>query len=228
MSLFTAKLFLIIIACISSLDARGYKGQKSASGKFIESNDTCNPLVDYACMDLGNGNYTEKFRTASCWDCFDARGKMCSYKNGTSMVGITHSSNSGHGICCKPDYIGYPCNDLGKLVCSQPVAGNDTSTKYKNILTTGLFGKQNYQMFAFFPKTNPKTCGISTIASQFYDGNMKLYVDEKPRTISLRENYALKYREGRPQIRSYDSCYYEINPSEEINMRTQQFWKSLI
>ena len=132
------------------------------------------------------------------------------------MIRITGSSNYGHGICCKPDYIGSPCNNR-ELSCSQPSAAIDTSDKYMNILTDGKF---NYQMFAFLPKTNPRNCGISTIASSFYEGDMKVYVDENPRTISLRENNALKYREGRPQIRSYDSCYYEINPSEELKIKT--------
>lgn len=29
--------------------------------------------------------------------------------------------------------------------------------------------------------------------------------------ITLTDKRALKYKEGRPEIRAYDSCYYEIN-----------------
>ena len=79
-------------------------------------------------------------------------------------------------------------------------------------------------MFAYLPKTNPYKCGISNVATMFYEGNMKLYVDKIPRTISLIHNNALKYREGRPNVRAYDACYYEINASSELDTRTS-FWE---
>jgi len=96
-----------------------------------------------------------------------------------------------------------------------------TTEKYMDILTDK---KYNYQLFAYLPKINPYNCGISSIASQFYEDNMKLIVDESPRTISLKQNKALRYREGRPKVRSYDSCYYEINASSEIDTR-KSFWE---
>lgn len=49
---------------------------------------------------------------------------------------------------------------------------------------------------------------------------MKLFIDREPKTISLVGNNALKYREGKPEVRAYDSCYYEINPSKEMELTT--------
>lgn len=71
---------------------------------------------------------------------------------------VTGSSNFGHGVCCKPNSTNEHCvSGSGGHTCSQPVSETETSAEYKNILTDGI----NYQMFAFCPKTNPKTCGIS-------------------------------------------------------------------
>ena len=48
-------------------------------------------------------DYPKDFRVLSCWDCFSANGKMCSFDENKSMYHLTRSSNYGHGICCKPD-----------------------------------------------------------------------------------------------------------------------------
>ncbi len=48
-------------------------------------------------------DYDKEYRVLSCWECFSANGKMCSYVDNRSMYYLTRSSNPGHGICCKPD-----------------------------------------------------------------------------------------------------------------------------
>ena len=62
--------------------------------------------------------YSADYRTLSCWECFEAKGKMCHDKDHGSMIGVTGSSNIGHGVCCKPGYSGDHCNDAGDQVCS--------------------------------------------------------------------------------------------------------------
>ena len=66
-------------------------------------------------------------------------------------------------------------------------------------------------MFAFLPKTNAEMCGISKNNSEDNEGSMKLSAKLKRQTISLVKDKALKYKEGLPNVRSYDACYYEIN-----------------
>jgi len=63
-------------------------------------------------------DYSADYRTLSCWECFEAQGKMCHDKDHESMIGVTGSSNVGHGVCCKPGYSGDHCNDEGDQVCS--------------------------------------------------------------------------------------------------------------
>ena len=81
---------------------------------------------DYSAL-VPMSEYSKNYRTLNCWECFDARGKMCHDKDYQSMFRVTGSSNFGHGVCCKPDYEGQHCgpND-SKHTCSQPVLNNDS------------------------------------------------------------------------------------------------------
>jgi len=63
-------------------------------------------------------DWKTNYRTLSCWQCFEAQGKMCHDKDNKSMIKTTGSSNPGHGLCCKPGYAGEHCNDDGEHVCS--------------------------------------------------------------------------------------------------------------
>ena len=101
--------------------------------------------------------YSQNYRTLSCWDCFKARGKMCSRRDGQSMIAVTGSSNRGHGMCCKPEYQGEYCVTNDEYVCSQPVDEEDTLANYTDILTDG---ELNYQMHAFCPATTEAICGV--------------------------------------------------------------------
>ena len=74
--------------------------------------DETKPIVKMNDYDKAN------FRTLSVEECFIAQGKMCIRKDGGSMIQYTGSSNRGHGLCCKPLYIGDDCNSNGELTCS--------------------------------------------------------------------------------------------------------------
>jgi len=71
--------------------------------------------------------YSLNYRTFSCWECFEARGKMCIDQNYQSMIRETGSSNRGHGICCKSDFYGQYCSKDGSdgHICSDPVISNN-------------------------------------------------------------------------------------------------------
>lgn len=107
-------------------------------------------------------DYKDDYRVLDCWECFEARGKMCHDKDYGSMMKVTRSSNKGHGICCKPDFYGEHCNSDSLHICSEPVHDTNSDSKYKDILSTENL---NYQMFAFCTTTNQKNCGISSSTS---------------------------------------------------------------
>ena len=90
--------------------------------------------------------YQYNYRTLDCWECFEAKGKMCHDKNYNSMISVTGSSNIAHGVCCKPDYEGEHCQTNDKQVCSQPVI--DKSDKWASIVTADFV---NNQLFAYCP-----------------------------------------------------------------------------
>ena len=75
------------------------------------------------------------------------------------MIGVTGSSNRGHGLCCQADYRGPTCNDDENIECSQPAIGIDNSQEFQSVITEedGL----NHQMFAFNTILNQKKCGIN-------------------------------------------------------------------
>lgn len=104
--------------------------------------------------------------------------------------------------------MGLHCNSDGDHKCSQPVDERDTSPEFMPVLTGG----KNHQMFAFLPKTNPKTCGISSSSLEDAEGSMRISAIEGDgfQKIDLTGDKALKFREGRPDVRAYDSCFYEV------------------
>lgn len=90
-------------------------------------------------------NYTKEYRTLTCWECFEAQGKMCFRMDGKSMMLETGSSNRGHGICCKPNATEGICSgDDGIHECSMPVSGNDTDPELHDILTESPNGLVNH------------------------------------------------------------------------------------
>ena len=77
-------------------------------------------VYDYSEL-VPMSSYSQEYRTLSCWECFDVRGKMCHKNDYTSMMQVTGSSNFGHGICCKPESTHENCVSNGYQTCSQPV-----------------------------------------------------------------------------------------------------------
>ena len=95
--------------------------------------------------------YGYNYRTLDCFECFEAKGKMCHNDNYESMIQTTGSSNVAHGVCCKPDYTGEHCNSDNDHECSAPSFIEDTSSKWADVLT---LQNRNMQMFAFCPGIN--------------------------------------------------------------------------
>lgn len=148
-------------------------------------------------------DYSLPYRTLDVWECFEAKGKFCHDKDYDSMMKVTGSSNEGHGACCRPEYYGSPCSSNNDRVCSDPVllsdADSDTSKKE-------IYSKEglNHQIFAFSTTTSQKECGIS---ENDQDHDMRLMANENIQSISTED---MKYQHGRPNVREYDSCFYEI------------------
>lgn len=149
-------------------------------------------------------DYKDNYRVLDCWECFEARGKMCHDKDYGSMMKVTGSSNKGHGICCKSDFTGKHCNGDSLHTCSEPVHDTGPDSLYKDILSTDNL---NYQMFAFCTQTNQKNCGMSSSASS----DMSLLAGQTEKVVSTTE---MRYKHGRPSDRQYDSCYYELGAEE--------------
>jgi hypothetical protein len=149
-------------------------------------------------------DYKDNYRVLDCWECFEARGKMCHDKDYGSMMKVTGSSNKGHGICCKSDFTGKHCNGDSLHTCSEPVHDTGPDSIYKDILSADNL---NYQMFAFCTQTNQKNCGVSSSASS----DMSLLAGQTEKVVSTTE---MRYKHGRPSDRQYDSCYYELGAEE--------------
>ena len=60
------------------------------------------------------------YKPYNCWECFEARGKMCQNNNKSKHKRITKNSNMGHGICCKPGSTNRNCRNGRTSVCSEP------------------------------------------------------------------------------------------------------------
>ena len=84
---------------------------------FIALLSTTNAQYDATPL-VPMSDYAKNYRTLNGWECFEAKGKFCHDKNHESMIKVTGSSNSGHAVCCKPDYSGEHCNNDGDHQCS--------------------------------------------------------------------------------------------------------------
>ena len=148
--------------------------------------------------------YKWDYRTLNCWECFQARGKMCHDRDYESMIVATGSSYYGHGVCCKSSYDGPHCNNDSKHLCSAPSFITDKESKWADILSPDNL---NYQMFAFCPSINQKICGLSDDPSKT---DLSAYATLEKKKISVSN---LKYIEGDSKTRVHHSCFYEIKPN---------------
>jgi len=97
------------------------------------------------------------------------------------------------------NFRGTHCNSDESHECSEPSEITDPTSKLKPILSPGNL---NYQMFAYNPVVNHKNCGLSEDDS---NQNMTLTVTTQKKQI---KSSTMKYREGTPDYRKYDACYY--------------------
>lgn len=153
-------------------------------------------------------DYTDDYyRILDCDDCFKAQGRMCHHKDYTVEVNVLQSSNYGLAICCKLDSTeGYCSNDpaVSDYVCSMPSIDEDTSSDYKDVLTSTEL--RNYQMFAYCPYLKQKFCGISDLDST----DMTLEATSTPQVIKTNSMFFKKSRTSALDFRKYDFCHYLI------------------
>ena len=133
---------------------------------------------------------------------------MCHHKTHKSQISVTGSSNPGHAVCCKPDFVGKNCETIDDTVCSQPAYKDNTADKYKNILS----GDNNQQLFAFCPKTTAALCGVGSSTVEDDPNSLILVAGDKAKTITLDQlnKKALQYKDGGSVTGRFHSCFYEI------------------
>jgi hypothetical protein len=66
-------------------------------------------------------------------------------------------------------------------------------------------------MFAFCPKTTAKMCGVSSDTTEDDSSSLVLDAYTTPKTITLKGDTALQYKEGGQSTGKFQSCYYKIN-----------------
>lgn len=87
---------------------------------------------------------------------------------------------------------------------------SDSQDAFKNILTGSSSNRKNYQMFAYCPMVSHDNCGVNGNGGS---NDMNLLANKEMSQVS---STSMKYREGKPSYREYDSCYYEIT-SEDLD-----------
>ena len=79
--------------------------------------DTTTPIVDmskYVPPSVPDGAsyyYPKDFRILNCWECFEARGKICIEEKHGKMNQHTGSSDPYNAFCCKQDNNEGYCKD---------------------------------------------------------------------------------------------------------------------
>jgi hypothetical protein len=81
-------------------------------------------------------DYTEDFRALDCWECFEAKGKMC-HRNYEDLYDLTKSWNPAKGVCCKNQSKNKECVNSDEMVCSPPSYTN-SDMKYFDVLSEGF------------------------------------------------------------------------------------------
>ena len=158
------------------------------------------PRMEVMDMEEFHEQVGDDWRTLNCWECFEAKGKICHDEDYLRMTSVTNSRDPGDQVCCRSGFDGEYCNNDDDHVCSQPAYTLDTSDPYYDILSPGNL---NHQMFAFCTTTEASTCGLIENASS----DMKVRANTDLKTVSTNEVY---FKKGAPHVRSYDSCYYEV------------------
>ena len=126
------------------------------------------------------------------------------------MIQLTKSSDTSMGICCKPDAsTGFCAADNGAQVCSMK-AQDDSSSKYKDVLTSG---SSNYQMFAFCPLDGATKCGVSKKTATGVP-DTDLLATKGKQTVKSDQ---MKLVEGASSVRRHDTCHYMIKMSADVD-----------
>lgn len=90
-------------------------------------------------MEEYDNEATPGYRVLDCFECFQAKGKMCIDRKYQSMFLKTKSSHEARGICCKPsNTTGYCSPTHPELACSMNSYDDDPDSKYKAVLSEGF------------------------------------------------------------------------------------------
>ena len=181
------------------------------------------PMSEYEpsieCPDCPRG-----LRIGDCWQCFEARGRMCIDKDGKGLFNYMQTTKPGVGFCCAPDSTADVCTSgkvLGEgpsqieMLCSPESylsPENLQASPYNQVVT----GDRNHQMFAYCPNINQKICGV-TDGTVIGGIELRAEPDRVGRVdtsdlVYLKQGFDFVHNVGiGSEEAEYDACYYLIN-----------------
>lgn len=134
--------------------------------------------------------YKEDYRILDCWQCFEAKGRMCHHRYYESILQYTQSGIRGLGICCKPNANLGVCDPRNEMISCSGKAYDPFPDKFGDVLTGGLW---NHQLFAYCPGLSRRHCGLDAENSP----DTRLRASEFEQSLDTQE---LRYREGGDQF----------------------------
>lgn len=169
-------------------------------------------------MEEYENELTPGYRVLNCFECFEAKGKMCIDKTYVTLFHKTQSSHEARGICCKQSSTeGFCAPEHPEIVCSMNSYDDDPESKYKNVLSENY---RNYQMYAFcpVPERDDDICGFGHALTDFsFSANS---------TTQGVQTSKLKHyeRAGLDQTqRMHYICHYLIRPQAEAEYDDQAY-----
>ena len=75
--------------------------------------------------------HDEEFRALNCWECFEAKGKICHNRDASKHIEMLGNSNLGHGICCKTGSKSKECMNDSDHICSDQAYDTSSSSTNK-------------------------------------------------------------------------------------------------
>lgn len=167
------------------------------------------------------------FRIGDCWQCYQAKGRMCVDKDGKRLDKHMRNTKPGVGFCCSPDSTAKICTtgtvyeeDDVEIICSPDSFFTDdqkTNSPYKDVAT----GDRNNQMFAYCPSITQQTCGV---VGGTESGNLDMLVEpENVKKVEvsdlryLKQGYDfVKFRGISSEEAEYDACHYMITMDKAV------------
>ena len=84
---------------------------------LIDTNTALVPMESYTAPVSSSADsfYPSDYRVLDCWQCFEARGRMCIDTSASNLFLFTRSSDFGKAFCCKPDSVGGYCESGARV-----------------------------------------------------------------------------------------------------------------